>query len=48
MKTILPLLVVGLALAGCESFRAPTPEQRLEGKTGADRQQELYYICFTF
>mgnify|MGYP003133742666 FL=1 len=45
MKTILPLLVVGLALAGCESFRAPTPEQRLEGKTGADRQQELYYIC---
>lgn len=45
MKKALPILIVCLALAGCESFRAPSVEERLEGKTGAERQQELYYIC---
>lgn len=45
MKKTIPILIACLVLAGCESFRAPTPEQRLEGKTGAERQQELYYIC---
>lgn len=45
MKKAIPILIACLALAGCESFRAPTPEQRLEGKTGTERQQELYYIC---
>ena len=45
MKKTIPIIVTCLALAGCESFRAPTMEQRLEGKTGAERQQELFYIC---
>ncbi|HOO81628.1 MAG TPA: hypothetical protein PK513_03910 [Alphaproteobacteria bacterium] len=45
MKKTIPILIACLALAGCESFRAPTVEQRLAGKTGAERQQELYYIC---
>lgn len=45
MKKAIPILIACFALAGCESFRAPTVEQRLAGKTGAERQQELYYIC---
>ncbi len=45
MKKIISTFVMCLVLAGCGSFKVATIEQRLEGKTGAERQQELFYIC---
>lgn len=38
---VIPLLA--LSLSAC--IKAPTLEERLADKTGADREQELYYAC---
>lgn len=40
---IFTAIVLVVPLAGC--MKAPTLEERLSGKSGAARNQELYYAC---
>ena len=42
-KMILTAVVFVLPLAAC--MKAPTLEERLSGKSGAERNRELYYAC---
>jgi hypothetical protein len=37
------LLLLTISLSAC--IKAPTLEERLVGKTGGEREKELYYAC---
>lgn len=41
--TFLTIPMLALSLSGC--IKAPTLEERLADKTGAEREQEAYYAC---
>ncbi len=43
VKSIVALGVIALSVTAC--FKAPTLEERLAGKSGAERNRELYYAC---
>lgn len=43
MKPYLFIPLLAISLSAC--IKAPTLEERLAGKTGSEREQELYYAC---
>lgn len=43
MKPSLLITLFSLSLSAC--LKATTLEERLAGKTGREREQELYYTC---
>jgi len=43
MRKLFLFSLLALSLSAC--IKAPTLEERLADKTGADREQELYYAC---
>ena len=43
IKSYLLIPFMAVSLSAC--IKAPTLEERLSGKTGAEREQEAYYAC---